>query len=326
MPGRALYAKSPEWAVLAGRLDELLDSPDFRIVKRTSRTLAGITHVNGVDVFAKRVSNNSWLKGIIARVCGSRARKTIRGAEYLGCSDFAHPKLIAAFEQRHYGSVQASYVIVEYLRRPKILSRFALADEHDLHWRRRLSEKLAQTIRDLHSAGCYTRDLQETNVMLETQSGGLRIYFTDLEDFRWLPLVPWRLRLLNLIQLDRQHWPFRFTRSAAALFLQLPGRQRGPRAGARTHRAFVSDPSANRSPQATPPGVDGNRHASGRPVARAQSSAGTRKRGSGSFANSLPGKEYGLRKHAWRFMHSGANILIIRSVFMGSVAAPASAM
>jgi len=184
-------------------LDELLHRPEFRVVKKTSRTLAGIARVDGVEVFVKRVTSGSWVKGIIARVCGSRARKTIGGAEVLHRAGFSHPRLIAAFEHCQGGSVRASYVIVEYLRHPKILSRFAFADGHDFHWRRSLSERLAQTIRSLHDAGCYTRDLQETNLMLETQGTGLRIYFTDLEDFRRLPMVPRRLRLLNIIHLDR---------------------------------------------------------------------------------------------------------------------------
>jgi hypothetical protein len=203
MASRALYASSPDWVVVGRRLDELLHGPEFRVLKKTSRTLAGIAQVNGVEVFVKRVTSGSWVKGIITRVCGSRARKTIGGAEILHRAGFCHPRLIAAFEHRQGGSVRASYVIVEYLHRPKMLSRFALADGRDFRWRRWLSERLAHTIRSLHDAGCYTRDLQETNLMIEAQGSGLKIYFTDLEDFRWLPLVPRQLRLLNLIHLDR---------------------------------------------------------------------------------------------------------------------------
>jgi len=203
MASRALYASSPDWTAVGGRLDELLHGPEFRVLKRTSRTLAGIARVEGVEVFVKRVTSGSWVRGIIARVCGSRARKTIGGAEILHQAGFSHPRLIAAFEHCQGGSVRASYVIVEYLHHPKILSRFALADGRDFDWRRSLSERLAQTIRSLHDAGCYTRDLQETNLMLEGQGYGLKIYFTDLEDFRQLPLVPRRLRLLNLVHLDR---------------------------------------------------------------------------------------------------------------------------
>jgi hypothetical protein len=203
MRSRALYAISPDWALVGGQLDELLCSSEFRVLKKTARTLAGVARLNGAEVFIKRVTHRSWLKGIVSRVCGSRARKTMGGSAILQRAGFPHPELIAAFEQRHRGAVQATYVIVEYLHRPKMLSRFALADGRDFRWRRSLGRQLAQTIRNLHDAGCYTRDLQETNLMLETRGSGLKIYFTDLEDFRRLPVVPRRLRLVNLIHLDR---------------------------------------------------------------------------------------------------------------------------
>jgi hypothetical protein len=240
MATRALYARSPNWAIMGERLDQLLESPDFRVLKKTSRTLAGIAQVDGVEVFVKRVASSSWVKGIVARVCGSRARKTIRGAEILQRAGFLHPRVIAAFEQCQYGSVRASYVIVEHLHRPKILSRFALADGRDFRWRQWLSKHLAETIRSLHDAGCYTRDLQETNLMLQAQDSGLKIYFTDLEDFRWLRMVPPRLRLLNLIHLDRSIGRF-VSRAQRLRFLynylgNKPGRVEARALVARLHR------------------------------------------------------------------------------------------
>jgi hypothetical protein len=126
--------------------------------------------------------------------------------------------------------------MVEYLRRPKILSRVALADGHDFAWRRWLSAQLAQTIRSLHAAGCYTRDLQETNLMLEGQNSELKIYFTDLEDFRRLPWVPWRLRLHNLIQLDRSIGRF-VSRAHRLRFLY---HYLGEKAGSAEARALVA--------------------------------------------------------------------------------------
>ena len=203
MSSCTLYASSPDWLVSCEILNDLLLDPRFRLVKKTSRTVAGIAELNGIEVFIKRVTNDSWLKGIIARVCGSRARKALRGGAVLQRAGFPHPRLIAAFEQHRSASVHASYVILEYLRRPKTLSRFALADGRDFNWRCRLSKHVAGAISALHAAGCYTRDLQETNLMLEANSDELKVYFTDLEDFRWLPIVPWRVRLNNLIQLDR---------------------------------------------------------------------------------------------------------------------------
>ncbi|HJU11930.1 MAG TPA: hypothetical protein VJ728_13690, partial [Candidatus Binataceae bacterium] len=138
-------------------LDDLLLDPKFRLVKKTSRTLAGIAELNGIEVFIKRVTNDSWLKGSIARVSGSRARKALRGGTILQRAGFAHPRLIAALEQHRGASVHASYVILEYLRRPKTLSRFALADGRDFNWRCRLSKHVADAISALHAAGCYTR-------------------------------------------------------------------------------------------------------------------------------------------------------------------------
>jgi hypothetical protein len=235
MASRVLYASSPDWEAVGERLDELLEAPEFRVLKKTARTLAGIAHVNGFEVFIKRVTNGSWVKGIVARVCGSRARRTIGGAAILHRAGFSHPRLMAAFEHRQGGSVRSSYVIVEYLYRPKVLSRFALADGRNFRWRQWLSEQLAQTIRSLHDAGCYTRDLQETNLML-AQGSALKIYFTDLEDFRRLPLVPWRIRLLNLIHLDRSIGRF-VSRAHRLRFLY---NYLGDRPGRTEARALVS--------------------------------------------------------------------------------------
>src|SRR5690242_12179713 len=104
MATRILYARSPQWQVVGGRLDDLVHCTHFRIVKKTQRTLAGVTQINGVEVFVKRVNNRTWLKGMIARVSGSRAQKTIRGAKLLQRIGFAYPKLLAAFEQHRSGS------------------------------------------------------------------------------------------------------------------------------------------------------------------------------------------------------------------------------
>jgi tRNA A-37 threonylcarbamoyl transferase component Bud32 len=199
----SVYALSSNWERVGALLDDIIRGPYFRVIKSTHRTLAGATTINGVEVFVKRVNNESWLKGLTARVCGSHARRTVRGARLLRCVGCNYPSLLAVFEQRRAGSVAASYLVTEYLRRPKTLSRVALADGRDYMWRRRLSKLLAQTVRTLHNAGCYTRDLQETNLMLDPREDMPTIIFTDLEDFRWLPAVPWYLRLRNLLQLDR---------------------------------------------------------------------------------------------------------------------------
>jgi tRNA A-37 threonylcarbamoyl transferase component Bud32 len=203
MTVRVLYASSPGWAGIGDKLDEVLDAPDFRALKRTPRTLAGMVRLDGVEVFVKRVTSGSWSRGVVARLTGSRARRAVRGGSLLQRAGFAHPKIFAAFERLDFGAVRASYLICEALRRPRVPSRLALADGRDFYWRRRFSERLARTIRQLHEAGCYTHDLQETNLMVETDGAELTVYFLDLEDFRWRRTVPAALRMRNLVHLDR---------------------------------------------------------------------------------------------------------------------------
>jgi len=65
------------------------------------------------------------------------------------------------------------------------------------------SDALAAELRRLHDAGLYTRDLQETNVMVEEGEGALRFHFLDLEDFRRASVVSHRRRMMNLVHLDR---------------------------------------------------------------------------------------------------------------------------
>src|SRR5207245_2181102 len=166
-------------------------------------TLAGIGRLDGAEVFVKRVESRAWSRGVVARLRGSRAKMALRGADILQRAGFAHPRPLAAYDKLRLGGIQASYIVLEMLRRPRILSRFALADGRDFHWRERLSDQLADAIRHLHNAGCYTRDLQDTNLMVEPlQSGELTVYFIDLEDFRRRRTVPSSLRMLNLIHLD----------------------------------------------------------------------------------------------------------------------------
>jgi tRNA A-37 threonylcarbamoyl transferase component Bud32 len=101
------------------------------------------------------------------------------------------------------GSVQASYVATEPLREAKVLSRFALGKARSPALRRTVSKQVAAEIRRLHDAGIYTRDLQETNLMIEDRGGELVLYFVDFEDFRRAAQVSFERRMLNLVHLDR---------------------------------------------------------------------------------------------------------------------------
>src|SRR6202041_2000402 len=94
-----LYARSSEWRAVVERADELMASPDFRVLKAEARTRAGFVDVPGAGAaFIKRVEVSSWSRGIYARIRGSRARRSLPRPAMLREDDFAHPEPLAALD------------------------------------------------------------------------------------------------------------------------------------------------------------------------------------------------------------------------------------
>jgi hypothetical protein len=187
-----LYARSPEWRAVIERADELMASAKFRVLKSEARTRAGFIDVPGVgSAFIKRVEVSSWSRGVYARVRGSRASRPL-----------------AAMDLYQAGAVRASYLMSRALINADSLSRFMLGPGEikgrNVHRRKQISDTVAAQIRRLHESGLYTRDLQETNIMVEENAaGGFNVYFIDLEDVRRAAKVSWNRRVLNLVHLDR---------------------------------------------------------------------------------------------------------------------------
>src|SRR5271166_5526149 len=232
-----LYARSSEWRAVVERADELMASPDFRVLKAEARTRAGFVDLPGAGTaFIKRVEV-SWSRGIFARIRGSRARRSLAGAAMLGEYGLAHPEPLAAMDVYQAGAIRASYLVSRALVNADSLSRFMLGPGEikgrDVHRRKQISDTVAAQIRRLHESGLYTRDLQETNIMVEqNDSGGFNVYFIDLEDFRRAASVSWNRRILNLVHLDRSIGRF-LCRAARLDFLYSYLGHRPDRAAAR---------------------------------------------------------------------------------------------
>ena len=233
-----LYARSPDWRAVAERADELMASPGFRVLKSEARTRAGFVDVPGNGpAFIKRVEVSSWTRGIYARIRGSRAKRSLAGAAMLKAHGFAHPEPLAAMDLYRAGALRASYLVSRALINADSLSRFMLGPGEikgrNVHRRKQISDTVAAQIRRLHESGLYTRDLQETNIMVEdNDSGGFNVYFIDLEDFRRVAKVSRKRRILNLVHLDRSIGRF-LCRAARLDFLYSYLGQRPDRAAAR---------------------------------------------------------------------------------------------
>jgi tRNA A-37 threonylcarbamoyl transferase component Bud32 len=203
MQSRIIHIQDQQWSIAANAVGRRIGGSEFRELKRTVRSRAGFLEINGRCCFVKRVEEGSYLKGLIARLRGSRARRILRGARMLADAGFAHPKPIIAVEERTLGAVRASWVAGEALVDARVMSNFFLGDGRNFRRRQWLSRLIAREIRRLHEAGIYTLDMQETNLMIEAAGGEMRIYFLDLEDFRITRKVSWNRRLRNLMHLDR---------------------------------------------------------------------------------------------------------------------------
>jgi hypothetical protein len=206
MRKRVLFAADPRWAAMAERLDVLMADGGFRALKDEGRTRAGLLKgPGGALVFVKRVHTGSWARGLFATARGSRVQRWLDGAAMLSAAGFNHPAPLAAVEVRRAGALSESYLVCEALNDATVLSGAVLGGgKVHFRLRRSLLREVSREIRRLHDAGLYTRDLQETNLMVQEHDGAPpRISFVDLEDFRQVRKVSWHRRLLNFVHLDR---------------------------------------------------------------------------------------------------------------------------
>jgi tRNA A-37 threonylcarbamoyl transferase component Bud32 len=220
---RMLYARSPQWAELLARPDELFTRAEFHEVKNIARSRAGFVTTGQGPVFVKRFTPGSLIEAMMERIRGSRAARSLRACELLTAAGFKVPAPLAACEQLSAGAIRSSWILSEALTTAGVLSRFierghAPAEEEN-PMRREALGAVAGTVRRMHDAGLFSSDLQETNLMLDRDGGVLAIHFVDLDGFRRLGRVGWRRRRRNLVQLDRSVGRF-MSRSERLRFLR----------------------------------------------------------------------------------------------------------
>jgi tRNA A-37 threonylcarbamoyl transferase component Bud32 len=207
MRSRILYAQSPQWLKLIEHPDRLAAAAEFREIKNIPRTLAGFLDSAHGAIFIKRLAPGSWFKGMLERLRGSQARRSLRGARMLSEAGFLAPMPLAASEQISRGAISSSWIFSQALSSGRVFSRFIERGQAPAHLdrqrRREALAAVARCVRRLHDAGLFTSDLQETNLVLDQAGDTVRIHFVDLDGFRRLARVSCKRRRRNLVQLDR---------------------------------------------------------------------------------------------------------------------------
>jgi tRNA A-37 threonylcarbamoyl transferase component Bud32 len=222
MRSRVLYTQSPQWLDAINHPDKLVAGAGFHEVKNISRNRAGFIESAHGTIFVKRLAPGSWIEGMLQRLRGSAARRSLRATQLLTAAGFLVPAPLAASEEIALGAIRASWIFSRALTSGKVFSRFierghAAAEVEKLRRREALAA-VARCVRRLHDAGLFTSDLQETNLMLDRSGDGVNIHFVDLDGFRQLIRVSWKRRRRNLVQLDRSVGRF-MSRSERMRFL-----------------------------------------------------------------------------------------------------------
>jgi tRNA A-37 threonylcarbamoyl transferase component Bud32 len=205
---KILHTDSEIWADMLKRADQVMASAEFSPVKSGTRILAGfILNQGRPNAFIKRFTSDSWSRGIIERLRGSRAARSLKAASLLTSAGFSCPKLIGAAEMHSSGAIRSSYLVTEPLASAQTFSIFIdrrqSPSRQTVAWRTRILAMVAAEVRRMHDAGIFTSDLQETNLMLEERNNETRIYFVDLDGFRRRSRISQKNRRRNLVQLDR---------------------------------------------------------------------------------------------------------------------------
>jgi len=225
MRTEVLYAREARWREIVENAEELMRGPGFTAVKSEGRTTAGVLRLPGDGVvFLKKSASGSWFRGMMMPFAGSPAVRALKGAAILDAAGVPHPKPLAAAQAiGRGGTILASYLVSEALLDGDTLSRFALGPGaikgRDARRRRRILDTVAREVRRIHDASVYTRDLQETNVIVADRwDEGFQVWFLDLEDFRRKRRLGWQHRMRNLVHLDRSIGRF-LCRAARLAFL-----------------------------------------------------------------------------------------------------------
>ena len=197
----------------AARVTDLVSSQPkhwqcARILKQDAGTTVTLMTDSTQSVIVKRHQLDRWRLRADVLIHSSPARRAWSGAQLLQTHGFPVPQPLAVIEKRRAGLVQESVYISQALPHPPLSDYWR---ESAPHWsvaqRRMFLRELALFVRSFHTAGLYSGDLRDANLLVEEreeQPGPRwRFFLVDLDRITYDPSLKLRRRIKNLVQLDR---------------------------------------------------------------------------------------------------------------------------
>jgi tRNA A-37 threonylcarbamoyl transferase component Bud32 len=183
---RIVRVKSPETDIL---LQELLPDPELVFSRgrailspwKNPATDKVMVEINNSEYFFKRFNDQGWryrLKNIFRR---SRAEKSWRAAWLLNDQNIPTPQPSIFLEERLWGLLHRSYILIPNLEGGKSLLEFwPLLDREE---QKESLFQLAEIIGKMHRTGILHGDLNWRNILLCRDGPNLRFFLVDLDGY-----------------------------------------------------------------------------------------------------------------------------------------------
>ncbi len=137
----------------------------------------------------------------------SRARRAFTGSLMLAEHGFCVPEIVALGERRYGPVCTSNFLITCELDGAEDLyacfdGKWQGSSPDALGGKRRLIRALGETVGRMHRAGIFHGDLRAGNVFVKSAETTWQFFFLDNERTRRFTLLPRRLRLKNLVQVN----------------------------------------------------------------------------------------------------------------------------
>ena len=160
---------------------------------------------NNQTYFHKTFHARNWLESVKNHIRSTRAARSLAGHELLSRYGFFTPEVVAIGHAKHRNFAVTTAV-------PDAFSAYAFlescANGDDVispHHKKHMIRKLGSIVGKMHSLRIVHGDLLCGNILLSetSRAGDYECYFIDNERTRRYPFLPAKLRLKNLVQLNK---------------------------------------------------------------------------------------------------------------------------
>jgi tRNA A-37 threonylcarbamoyl transferase component Bud32 len=155
--------------------------------------------VGGHDWAVKWQHPRGGLRALADGLRGSRSRRALVAARWLGAAGLRVPAVVACAERRHLGCVPESFLVSEFEAGAEPLPLWVHRHREAAQERCALAQRLGEAVGRLHAAGLDQRDFKHSNLLVRADGA---LVFIDLDSVRHHRCLSERARVRALGQIE----------------------------------------------------------------------------------------------------------------------------